>query len=212
LWKTRTEIPSGFRRGHRGLLDRPLPPEGGGGHSETGRRTDSHRRNGFLSPAHAGVRGKAGFDDAEIGEMEVFFGNSGTEAVEGAIKLARYHTKRDKLIAFYGCFTGATLGSLSLTASKSTQRKNFGTLLGGVEHIPYPYAYRCELGHTKETCGGEIIELLEQQIFKRLFAPEEVAAIIVEPVQAKAASSRRRCFPAGTSAHLQQTRHHADPG
>jgi 4-aminobutyrate aminotransferase len=113
----------------------------------------------------------------------VFFGNSGTEAVEGAIKLARYATKRDKLIAFYGCFHGRTMGSLSLTASKSTQRKNFGALLGGVEHIPYPYAYRCALGHTNETCGGEIIELLEQQIFKRLFAPEEVAAIIVEPIQ-----------------------------
>jgi 4-aminobutyrate aminotransferase len=114
---------------------------------------------------------------------KVFFGNSGTEAVEGAIKLARYATKRDKLIAFYGCFHGRTMGSLSLTASKSTQRKNFGALLGGVEHIPYPYAYRCALGHTNETCGGEIIELLEQQIFKRLFAPEEVAAIIVEPIQ-----------------------------
>jgi 4-aminobutyrate aminotransferase len=114
---------------------------------------------------------------------KVFFGNSGTEAVEGAIKLARYATKRDKLIAFYGCFHGRTLGSLSLTASKNTQRKYFGTLLGGVEHIPYPYAYRCALGHTQENCGSEVIELLEQQIFNRLFAPEEVAAIIVEPIQ-----------------------------
>ena len=114
---------------------------------------------------------------------KVFFGNSGTEAVEGAIKLARYATKRDKLIAFYGCFHGRTLGSLSLTASKNTQRKYFGTLLGGVEHIPYPYSYRCALGHGKEECGSEIIDLLEQQIFKRLFAPEEVAAIIVEPIQ-----------------------------
>jgi 4-aminobutyrate aminotransferase len=113
----------------------------------------------------------------------VFFGNSGTEAVEGAIKLARYATKRDKLIAFYGCFHGRTMGSLSLTASKNTQRKHFGTLLGGVEHIPYPYAYRCALGHGNEGCGSEIIDLLEQQIFKRLFAPEEVAAIIVEPIQ-----------------------------
>ena len=114
---------------------------------------------------------------------KVFFGNSGTEAVEGAIKLARYATRRDKLIAFYGCFHGRTLGSLSLTASKNTQRKHFGTLLGGVEHIPYPYAYRCALGHGREQCGAETIELLEQQIFKRLFAPEEVAAIIVEPIQ-----------------------------
>ena len=116
-------------------------------------------------------------------QWKVFFGNSGTEAVEGAIKLARYATGRDKLIAFYGCFHGRTLGSLSLTASKATQRKHFGTLLGGVEHIPYPYAYRCALGHNQENCGSEIIELLEQQIFKRLFAPEEVAAIIVEAIQ-----------------------------
>jgi 4-aminobutyrate aminotransferase len=116
-------------------------------------------------------------------QWKAFFGNSGTEAVEGAIKLARYATRRDKLIAFYGCFHGRTLGSLSLTASKNTQRKHFGTLLGGVEHIPYPYAYRCALGHGREQCGAEIIDLLEQQIFKRMFAPEEVAAIIVEPIQ-----------------------------
>ena len=114
---------------------------------------------------------------------KVFFTNSGTEAVEGAIKLARYATKRDKFIAFYGCFHGRSMGSLSLTASKSTQRKGFGALLSGVEHIPYPYAYRCAHGHTAETCGVEILELLEGQIFKRLFDPEEVAGIIIEPIQ-----------------------------
>jgi len=114
---------------------------------------------------------------------KVFFCNSGTEAIEGAIKLARYSTKRDKMIAFYGCFHGRTMGSLSLTASKSTQRKNFGALLGGVEHIPYPYAYRCALGHGPETCGEEILETLENQIFKRLFDPTEVAGIIIEPIQ-----------------------------
>jgi 4-aminobutyrate aminotransferase len=114
---------------------------------------------------------------------KVFFGNSGTEAVEGAIKLARYATKRDKLIAFYGCFHGRTMGALSLTASKSTQRKNFGSLLSGVEHIPFPYAYRCSHGHTQETCGTEILEHLEQQMFKRLFDPEDIAAIIIEPIQ-----------------------------
>jgi 4-aminobutyrate aminotransferase len=112
----------------------------------------------------------------------VFFSNSGTEAVEGAIKLARYTTKRDKIIAFYGCFHGRTMGSLSLTASKATQRKGFGTMLGGIEHIPFPNAYRCKLGHTAETCGSEIIEQLEGEIFKRLFAPEDVAAIIIEPI------------------------------
>jgi 4-aminobutyrate aminotransferase len=113
----------------------------------------------------------------------VFFTNSGAEAIEGAIKLARYATKRSKFIAFYGCFHGRTMGALSLTASKSTQRKGFGDLLSGVEHIPFPYAYRCALGHTAETCGAEILELLEQQLFKRLFDPEEVAGIIIEPIQ-----------------------------
>jgi 4-aminobutyrate aminotransferase len=116
-------------------------------------------------------------------DKKVFFCNSGTEAIEGAIKLARYATKRDKMIAFYGCFHGRTMGSLSLTASKSTQRKNFGALLSGVEHIPYPYAYRCALGHGPETCGEEILEQLENQIFKRLFDPTEVAGIIIEPIQ-----------------------------
>src|SRR2546426_8725898 len=85
-------------------------------------------------------------------DKKVFFTNSGTEAIEGALKLARYKTKRDKMIAFYGCFHGRTMGALSLTASKSTQRKNFGALLSGVAHIPYPYAYRCTHGHGPETC------------------------------------------------------------
>src|SRR5713226_9221229 len=116
-------------------------------------------------------------------DKKVFFTNSGSEAAEGALKLARYATKRDKMIAFYGCFHGRTMGSLSLTASKSTQRKGFGELLSGVEHIPYPYAYRCALGHTAETCGAEILETLENQIFKRLFDPTEVARIIIEPIQ-----------------------------
>jgi 4-aminobutyrate aminotransferase len=114
---------------------------------------------------------------------KTFFTNSGTEAVEAAIKLARYTTKRDKFIAFYGCFHGRTMGSLSLTASKAMQRKGFGGLLSGVEHIPFPYAYRCELGHGPETCGTEILEQLEGQIFKRLFDPEDVAGIIIEPIQ-----------------------------
>ena len=116
-------------------------------------------------------------------DKKVFFTNSGTEAIEGAVKLARYTTKRDKMIAFYGCFHGRTMGSLSLTASKATQRKGFGSLLGGVEHIPYPYAYRCALGHGPETCGEEILEALENQIFKRLFDATEVAGIIIEPIQ-----------------------------
>src|SRR6202171_848139 len=114
---------------------------------------------------------------------KVFFTNSGTEAVEGAVTRARDATKRDKFVAFYGCFHGRSMGALSLTASKSTQRKGFGALLSGIEHIPYPYAYRCAHGHTAETCGAEILEQLEGQIFKRLFDPDDVAGIIIEPIQ-----------------------------
>src|SRR5260370_10449790 len=75
------------------------------------------------------------------------------------------------------------MGTLSLTASTSTQLKGFGALLAGVAHIPYPNSYRCDHGHTSETCGAEILETLERQIFKRLFDPEEVAAIVIEPIQ-----------------------------
>jgi len=113
----------------------------------------------------------------------VYFGNSGTEAIEAAIKLARYHTKREKLIAFYGCFHGRTMGSLSLTASKAVQRKGFGTLLAGVFHIPYPDCYRCPYGLRPESCCTECAAVLERELFKKIVDPEEVAAIIIEPIQ-----------------------------
>ena len=113
----------------------------------------------------------------------VYFGNSGTESIEAAMKLARYHTKRDKFIAFYGCFHGRTFGSLSLTASKSVQRKSFGPLLPGVVHIPYPDPYRCTAGHKPEACGGEVLAFLEDQVFHRLVDPADVAAVFIEPIQ-----------------------------
>ena len=112
----------------------------------------------------------------------VYFGNSGTEAIEAAMKLARYHTKRDKFIAFYGCFHGRTMGSLSLTSSKAVQRKGFGPLLGGVAHIPYPDTYR-SLGQNAEECSREALEFLENQVFHRLMDPSDVAAIFIEPIQ-----------------------------
>ncbi len=114
---------------------------------------------------------------------KVYFSNSGTEAVEAALKLARYHTKRDKFIAFYGAFHGRTMGSLSLTASKAVQRKGFGTLLAGVHHIPYGYCYRCPYGLQPESCCTECATVLEREIFKKIVDPEEVAAIVVEPFQ-----------------------------
>jgi 4-aminobutyrate aminotransferase len=113
----------------------------------------------------------------------VYFGNSGTEALEAAIKLARYHTRRDNFIAFYGCFHGRTLGSLSLTASKAVQRKHFGTLLGGVFHTPYPNAYRGAYGVRPENAAADALAHIEGELFKRIVDPEEVAAIVIEPIQ-----------------------------
>ena len=114
---------------------------------------------------------------------KVYFGNSGTEAIEAAVKLARYHTRRDKIIAFHGCFHGRTMGALSLTASKAVQRKGFGTLLAGVFHIPYPNSYRCPYGNPAPCPCVESATVLERDTFKRLVDPEEVAAIFIEPIQ-----------------------------
>jgi 4-aminobutyrate aminotransferase len=113
----------------------------------------------------------------------VYFGNSGTEAVEAAMKLARYHTKRDKFIAFYGCFHGRTFGSLSLTASKAVQRKHFGSLLAGVFHAPYPNTYRGAYGGHPENAAADALAYIENELFKRIVDPEDVAAIFVEPIQ-----------------------------
>jgi 4-aminobutyrate aminotransferase len=112
----------------------------------------------------------------------VYFGNSGTEAVEAAMKLARYHTRRHRYIAFLGSFHGRTFGSLSLTASKAVQRNGFGPLLPGVSHVPYPNPYHCAVGHKPSECSCDSIGLIEK-LFKTAVPPEEVAAIIVEPVQ-----------------------------
>ncbi|MGH9717415.1 MAG: acetyl ornithine aminotransferase family protein [Candidatus Acidiferrales bacterium] len=113
----------------------------------------------------------------------VYFGNSGTEAIEAAMKLARYHTRRDKFIAFHGCFHGRTFGSLSLTASKAVQRKQFGSLLAGVFHTPYPDSYRGAYGVRPEHAAEDALAHIERELFKRLVDPEDVAAIFVEPIQ-----------------------------
>ena len=118
-------------------------------------------------------------DDAK----RVYFGNSGTEAVEAAIKLVKYHTGRDKLIAFHGAFHGRTMGSLSLTASRSIQRKGFGTLLSGVFHMPFPDTYRGTYGVRPETASADCLSYLENELFRRRVDPDEVAGIFIEPIQ-----------------------------
>lgn len=113
----------------------------------------------------------------------VYFGNSGTEAMEAALKLARYHTRRHRFIAFLGCFHGRTYGSLSLTASKAVQRIGFGPLLPGVVHVPYPNPYRCASGHRRCECECDCVDFIEKQLFKTSVPAEDVAALVVEPIQ-----------------------------
>src|ERR1700686_2799645 len=113
----------------------------------------------------------------------VYFGNSGAEAIEAAMKLARYHTGRDKFVAFSGAFHGRTLGALSLTGSKVVQRKGFGPLIPGVYHVQYPDSYRRPAGVTSEDHAVACVRFIEDELFRTLVAPQEVAAIVVEPIQ-----------------------------
>src|SRR5271163_2737012 len=119
------------------------------------------------------------------GPHRFYYGNSGAEAVECALKLARYHTKRQNVIAFFGAFHGRTMGALSLTASKPQQKRRFGPMLPGVTHIRYPYAYRgCSGGpQEEEAFSMGCARYIEEKLFKTTLPPEEVAAIFIEPIQ-----------------------------
>jgi 4-aminobutyrate aminotransferase len=110
-----------------------------------------------------------------------FFSNSGAEAVDGAIKLARYFTGRQAVIAFTGSFHGRTLGAISLTASSAKYRRRYHPLLPGVYHVPYPFCYRCPVGQTAGNCSTECFRLVELTL-AHLVSPDEIAAIIIEPV------------------------------
>jgi 4-aminobutyrate aminotransferase len=114
---------------------------------------------------------------------KVFFCNSGAEAVECAFKLARYHTGRPWVLAFYGAFHGRTTGALSLTASKYIQKKGFAPFLPGVTHVPYAYCYRCAFSMEYPQCEFACVDHIEDVVFRTSVPPEEVAAIIVEPIQ-----------------------------
>jgi 4-aminobutyrate aminotransferase len=119
------------------------------------------------------------------GPHKFFYGNSGAEAVECALKLARYHTGRQQVISFFGAFHGRTMGALSLTGSKPQQKRRFSPLVPGVTHIRYPYAYRgCSGGaQDEEAFSMGCARFIEEKLFKTILAPEEVAAIFVEPIQ-----------------------------
>lgn len=110
-----------------------------------------------------------------------FFSNSGAEAVEGALKLARFYSKRQGIIAFTSCFHGRTFGAMSLTTSSLRYRRNYQPFVPSVYHSPYPYCYRCFFGQRPGTCGLECYLHLER-LFKHIIHPEEVACVIMEPV------------------------------
>jgi len=119
------------------------------------------------------------------GPHRFFYGNSGTEAIECALKIARYHTGRQQVISFLGAFHGRTMGALSLTASKPQQKRRFAPLVPGVTHARYPYVYRgCTGGpQDEETFSLGCARYIEEKLFKTILPPEEVAAIFVEPIQ-----------------------------
>ncbi len=124
----------------------------------------------------------------EIAPMQekavTFLTNSGTEAVETAIKLARFHTGRSNFIGFTGGFHGRTMGAVTFTASKSTYHKGFYPLMNGVTHAPFPNPYRpildCKPG---EDYGEAVVRYIEDQIFRQIVPAEEVAGILLEPIQ-----------------------------
>jgi 4-aminobutyrate aminotransferase len=140
------------------------------------------------------------------GPLKFFFANSGTEAVECAIKLARYHTRRQHIIAFLGAFHGRTLGALSLTASRSRQRRGFAPLLPGVTHVPYPNTYRagCKDAAAEEAYALGCARFIEETLFRTTLPPEEVAAIVLESVQGEGG------FVVGPDAFLQEIRRICD--
>jgi 4-aminobutyrate aminotransferase len=112
-----------------------------------------------------------------------FYGNSGAESVEAAIKLARWHSRRQGILAYIGSFHGRTMGAVSLTASKPAQRRYFSPLVPGVEHIFYPYCYRCPFNLECPDCGFRCVSYIDDYLFHKFVPPEEVAMVIAEPIQ-----------------------------
>ncbi len=116
-------------------------------------------------------------------DKKVYFGNSGAESVEAAVKLAKWHTRKQRFIGFISAFHGRTVGALSFTASKPTQKRYFFPLMPGVTHVPYPYCYRCPFKLTYPNCNYWCVDFIDEFVLQKYVPPEEVAAILLEPVQ-----------------------------
>src|SRR6266850_5699232 len=110
----------------------------------------------------------------------VFYTNSGAEALEAGLKLARWHTGRSHALAFFGAFHGRTYGAMSLSGSKVVHRRGFSPLVPDIHHVPFPR--NCSLC-TEGRCACACVAQIEETIFKRIAPPEEAAAIFVEPIQ-----------------------------
>jgi 4-aminobutyrate aminotransferase len=117
------------------------------------------------------------------GPKQAFFSNSGTEAVEAAMKLARYQTRRPLFLAFYGAFHGRTMGSLTLTASKAVQRRGFAPQTPQATHVPFADCRRCVFNLKFPDCGYACVSFIEDYVFAKHTPPEDVAALFVEPIQ-----------------------------
>jgi len=116
-------------------------------------------------------------------KKKVFLGNSGSEAIEGAAKLSRWHTRRQLFIAFIGAFHGRTLGAVSFTASKPVQRRHFFPLVPGITHVPYAYCYRCSFKMSYPDCNYWCVDFIDENVLQKHVPPEDVAAFIFEPIQ-----------------------------
>jgi 4-aminobutyrate aminotransferase len=117
------------------------------------------------------------------GQKKIFYGNSGAEAIEAAMKVSRWHSGRQGFIAYIGSFHGRTMGAVSLTASKPYQRCRFSPLIPGVEHIFYPYCYRCPFNLECPSCNYACVDYIDDYLFHKYVAPEEVAMLVAEPIQ-----------------------------
>ncbi|MBT8171948.1 acetyl ornithine aminotransferase family protein [Candidatus Bathyarchaeota archaeon] len=116
-------------------------------------------------------------------QKKIHFGNSGAEAIETSIKLAKWHTRKHQFIAFIGAFHGRTCGATALTASKNTQRRHYFPLLPGITHVPYPYCYRCPFNLSYPECDYQCVNYIDDQVLQKYVPPEEVAGFVFEPIQ-----------------------------
>jgi 4-aminobutyrate aminotransferase len=116
-------------------------------------------------------------------KKKFFYGNSGAEAIEAAMKVSRWHSQRQGLLAYIGSFHGRTMGAVSLTASKPYQRRRFSPLVPGVEHIFYPYCYRCPFHLECPDCNYACVDYIDEYLFHKYVPAEEVAMLLAEPIQ-----------------------------